>query len=133
MIKEPCNLIQEHSFVNNLKLCALDCGRKQFRLPRNLLIFHFEDTHTRSRHYTNSRQVLAWLGMAGNKQPKTIASNATFAWWVSSCKWISSNWCFPSKDIEYQRILQSDWTWAFWPMTCEAEFSQTINIENVSR
>ena len=28
----------------------------------------------------------------------------------------------PSRDIEDQRILESDWTRAFWPIICEAEF-----------
>ena len=28
----------------------------------------------------------------------------------------------PSRDIEDQRILESDWTRAFWPIICEVEF-----------
>ena len=29
-----------------------------------------------------------------------------------------------SRDIDDQRILQSEWTRMFWPTTCEAGFSQ---------
>ena len=30
----------------------------------------------------------------------------------------------PSRYIDYQRILKSDWTWAFWPITYEPKSSQ---------
>lgn len=32
--------------------------------------------------------------------------------------------CFPPRDIDDQRILRSDWMRAFWPVTCQTNFSQ---------
>lgn len=34
----------------------------------------------------------------------------------------------PSRDIDDQKILQCDWRRAFWPTTCEPEFSQTSGL-----
>ena len=74
-------------------------------------------------------------GKPGHTQPRMAVSNATFPWWLSSSKIIKNiNWFFlvllliketfnligwltqkattnqKSKDIDYQWILQSDWS-----------------------
>ena len=50
-------------------------------------------------------------------QTKVVVSGATFLAENQMHRWI------PHKDIDDQRILQSDWTIVLWPLPSEAEFS----------
>ena len=73
-----------------------------------------------------SRQVSAWLCMTVHTQPKAVVSHDTFPWWVSPCS--QRNWWITSRDIDDQRILQSDWARAFRLILWELEFSQTLGL-----
>ena len=65
--------------------------------------------------------------MAGDIQPKVVATNITFSLWISTSK--KSYWCIASSDIDYQRILQSNWMRVFWPMTCEPGFFRIMGSD----
>ena len=73
-----------------------------------------------------SRQVSAWLCITVHTQPKAVVSHDTFPWWVSPCS--QRNWWITSRDIDDQRILQSDWARAFRLILWELEFSQTLGL-----
>ena len=118
--------------------------KKCFGEFRNSLIFHSELFLTWQCRKTTSKwlllkvapgkssQVLAWLGIPSYTQAKVVISDATFLCWISPYK-NQKCWYILFKDIADQRILQFDWKKTFWPITCEAEFSQTsfhtINCE----
>ena len=62
--------------------------------------------------------------MPRHAQPKVPVSYVMFPWWISRCKKFIED-LFPSRDINDQ----SDCTKKFWPITCEAEFSQIWNLQ----
>ena len=59
-----------------------------------------------------SKQVWAWLGMPGHTLPKVVALHATFFGEYLHSK-NQRYHCIASRDIDNQRILQSDWMRAF--------------------
>ena len=58
-------------------------------------------------------------------------SDGAFPWWISPSK-NQVYPCFPSRDIYNERILQSDWMRAFWPLNCKTEFSQTRSLHRAT-
>ena len=68
-----------------------------------------------SSRYINDQKVLQsdWTrGKTSHTQPKLLVSNATFPWWLFPCNVKITIWrhhLILSRDIDEQRILQSDW------------------------
>ena len=67
-------------------------------------------------------QAWAWLVMPGHAHPKTVPhmlSNLGEHLHAKKGRY----WCIPSRDIDDQIILQSDWTRSFSPITLNQNFS----------
>ena len=115
MIKESCNLIwrnciSAYNLIFFLKLIFL------FWLIFNLAIWSRPAKDSTGKF----NKVWTRLETSGHTEQKVVLSHATFfPWWLPPSKYYSlliyfflRNW-WPKK-----RILQSDWTRAFRPITC---------------
>ena len=67
--------------------------------------------------------------MPGHTKPNIVVSHLTIPWWISPCR-KSKKLMLTSRDVDDQRILQSDWTWAFWPITSEPKMGLHRKTEN---
>ena len=68
---------------------------------------------------------LASLGMFGRSSTHLTPTNQKQQ---SPSLYSCSNY-LPAKNLRHQRILQSDWTRVFWPITCVPEFSQIYTLQ----
>ena len=58
----------------------------------------------------------AWLSMPDHVQQKVVRSEVSFHWWLSPRKNHLLTDTDPSKDIDDQRIAESDWTKAYYSL-----------------
>ena len=112
-MNEPCNLIGREA-----QLAIPNQKQSSQILPSLDRYLHAK---TQIYQLISSRviddQWILWsnwtTGTTGHSQPKVLASDDTFIWWLTPCKRKLRYPLSLSRDINNRRILQFDWT--SWP------------------
>ena len=101
--------------INYLPTHILDSLQNTTNYQRPTIIWTFWLRYTRKNLKT------VWMKFNGKAGCKLVDDLAYGILSVYLHAKNQRNWYIASWDIDDQRILQSDWTIVFWPITCEPE------------